>query len=214
VEGISVYGIHHYEVFILTGILLNITPGTDSMYIIGRSAAQGRTSGMYSALGISTGSLVHTLLAAFGLSVILSESILMFSLLKMIGVIYLFYLGMKMMLSKATVMNSVDVKNQRFDKVYIQGIFTNLFNPKVALFYLSFLPQFVEPANHFGAIPFVVLGLTFIVTATLWNLSLALFSSYASKKLRSSARMSSALNKLTGIVFIGMGVKLFQAKAS
>lgn len=209
------YGIHNYEVFILAGILLNITPGTDTMYIIGRSAAQGRTAGMYSALGISTGSLVHTLLAAFGLSVVLAESIMMFNFMKMIGVIYLFYLGIKMMLSKATVINSVpDVKNQRFDKVYVQGILTNLFNPKVALFYLSFLPLFVDATGDFGPIPFVVLGLTFIVTGTLWNLLLGLFSSFATKKLRSSTRVASTLNKLTGIVFIAMGVKLFQAKAS
>lgn len=170
---------------------------------------------MYSALGISTGSLVHTLLAAFGLTVVLAESMLMFNFIKMIGVIYLFYLGIKMIRSKATTMNSVpDVTNSRFDKVYMQGILTNLFNPKVAMFYLAFLPQFVDSANPFGPIPFVVLGLTFILTSTLWNLSLALFSSFATKKLRSNARIGSVLNKLAGIVFIGMGVKLFQAKAS
>ncbi|KIL35014.1 homoserine lactone transporter [Cohnella kolymensis] len=209
------YGIHNYEVFILAGILLNMTPGTDTMYIIGRSAAQGKMAGVYSALGIGTGSLVHTLLAAFGLSVVLAQSIVMFNMIKIIGVIYLFYLGLKMILSKATLMNSdPELVNQRLSKVYLQGVLTNVFNPKVALFYLSFLPQFVDATGNFGPIPFVLLGLTFIVTGTLWNLLLAFFSSFATKKLRSSTRAASTLNKLTGIVFIAMGVKLFQAKAS
>ncbi len=97
------YGIINYEVFLLTGILLNLIPGADTMYIVGRSISQGRKAGMYSVFGIITGSLVHTLLVAFGLSIILTKSIVLFNTIKVIGVIYLVYLGIKMILDKTNV---------------------------------------------------------------------------------------------------------------
>lgn len=97
------YGIINYEMFLLTGILLNLIPGADTMYIVGRSISQGKRAGVYSVFGIITGSLVHTLFVAFGLSLILAKSIVLFNTIKIIGVIYLVYLGIKMILDKSNI---------------------------------------------------------------------------------------------------------------
>ncbi|AGE76700.1 LysE family translocator [Bacillus cereus] len=206
------YGIINYEVFLLTGILLNLIPGADTMYIVGRSISQGRKAGMYSVFGIITGSLVHTLLVAFGLSIILTKSIVLFNTIKVIGVIYLVYLGIKMILDKTNVAFQVSSNKLNIRKIYIQGLLTSLTNPKVSLFFIAFLPQFIDTKAS-GPMPFIILGLTFTVTGLLWCLFVAYFSSYVTKKLRGNQKVGMILNKITGLIFIGMGLKLLQTKA-
>ncbi|KQL45039.1 homoserine lactone transporter [Brevibacillus choshinensis] len=209
------YGIVNFEVFLLTGILLNLIPGTDTMYILSRSISQGRRSGILSVCGILTGSVIHTLLAAFGLSVILTKSVLLFQLVKIVGIIYLVYLGIKMIMAKTAALDQLaSVSSERkYGKIYVQGILTSLTNPKVALFFIAFLPQFVS-TSHSGALPFVILGLTFTLTGGVWCMLLAICSSLATDKLRKNPRVSTLLNKLTGIIFIGMGLNLIRAKAT
>ena len=134
------FGIENYLGFILAAILLNLTPGTDSMYIITRSISQGQTAGFYSVLGITSGILVHTLLAALGLSVLLANSPTAFMIVKYIGAAYLCYLGLKMLLSKnsSSIANNLS-KDQNVTsrkavdgwQIYKQGVLTNTFNPKV-----------------------------------------------------------------------------------
>jgi RhtB (resistance to homoserine/threonine) family protein len=206
------YGIINYEVFLLTGILLNLIPGADTMYIVGRSISQGRKAGMYSVFGIITGSLVHTLLVAFGLSIILTKSIVLFNTIKVIGVIYLVYLGIKMILDKTNVAFRASSNKLNIRKIYLQGLLTSLTNPKVSLFFIAFLPQFIDTKAS-GPIPFIILGLTFTVTGLLWCLFVAYFSSYVTKKLRGNQKVGMILNKITGLIFIGMGLKLLQTKA-
>jgi threonine/homoserine/homoserine lactone efflux protein len=135
------YGIENYVGFVIAGILLNLTPGADTMYILTRSISQGRRAGVYSVLGIGSGCLIHTILAAFGLSIILAKSALAFNIIKYVGVAYLVYLGIKMIMEKN---NLFDNKTQQLEttklvKIYQQGLLTNVLNPKVALFFLSFL---------------------------------------------------------------------------
>lgn len=154
------YGIINYEVFLLTGILLNLIPGADTMYIVGRSMSQGRKAGVYSVLGIITGSLVHTLFVAFGLSLILVKSVFLFNTIKIIGVIYLVYLGVKMILDRSNLAFQNTSNALNIQKIYIQGMLTSLTNPKVSLFFIAFLPQFID-TNASGPIPFLILGLTF-----------------------------------------------------
>jgi RhtB (resistance to homoserine/threonine) family protein len=204
------FGIENYLVFIVSGIILNITPGNDTIYILSRSIAQGRKAGIISVLGIGTGALTHTIMASLGLSVILSKSILLFDVIKYIGVIYLVYIGIKTIISKNNPFNnqtniesSVDYK-----QIYKQGFLTNLFNPKVALFYLSFLPQFINPNINNTPIPFLILGVTFLTTGTIWCLFLAYASSFLSKILRENDKISTIANKLCGMIFIGLGLKL------
>ncbi|MBG9831987.1 MULTISPECIES: LysE family translocator [Bacillus] len=206
------YGIINYEVFLLTGILLNLIPGADTMYIVGRSISQGRKAGVYSVFGIITASLVHTLFVAFGLSIILTKSVVLFNIIKIIGVIYLVYLGIKMVLDKTNVDFQASSNKLNIRKIYIQGLLTSLTNPKVSLFFIAFLPQFIDTKAS-GPIPFIILGLTFTATGLLWCLFVAYFSSYVTKKLRGNQKVGMILNKVTGMIFIGMGLKLLQTKA-
>ncbi|MGE7632153.1 LysE family translocator [Bacillus paramycoides] len=206
------YGIINYEVFLLTGILLNLIPGADTMYIVGRSISQGRKAGVYSVFGIITGSLVHTLLVAFGLSIILTKSIVLFNTIKVIGVIYLVYLGIKMILDKTNVAFQASSNKLNIRKIYLQGLLTSLTNPKVSLFFIAFLPQFIDTKAS-GPMPFIILGITFTVTGLLWCLFVTYFSSYVTKKLRGNQKVGMILNKVTGMIFIGMGLKLLQTKA-
>ncbi|MEW4290652.1 LysE family translocator [Rossellomorea marisflavi] len=207
------FGVIHFEVFLLTGILLNLIPGADTMYIVGRSISQGRTAGIYSVLGIISGSLVHTLFVAFGLSLILVKSVLLFNVIKVIGVVYLVYLGIRMILDKSNLafqQATGTTVNKR--KIYIQGLLTSLTNPKVSLFFIAFMPQFIDP-NVTSPVPFLILGLTFTITGLLWCLFVAYFSSYVTKTLRGNQKVGQVLNKVTGVIFIGMGIKLLQTKA-
>ena len=208
------YGIINFEVFLVTAILLNLTPGTDTMYIISRSISQGRAAGIYSALGISAGIIIHTLLAAFGLSVILMKSVFIFNLIKIIGAIYLGYLGIRMVMEKKSTTEQTTLPKQSNKKIFLQGMVTNVTNPKVALFFLAFLPQFILTDSGVSSpIPFLILGLTFTVTGGIWCLLTAYFSSMATTRLRGNSKAASVLNRLTGIVFIAMGIKLLNTKA-
>lgn len=204
----------NFEVFLVAAVLLNLTPGTDTIYIVSRSISQGRMAGVYSALGISAGIIVHTLLAAFGLSVILMQSGFLFNVIKIIGAIYLAYLGIHMLLAKKTVSEQKSLPKQSNKKIFFQGMMTNVTNPKVALFFLAFLPQFIHTdAGVTSPIPFIILGLTFTLTGGIWCLITAYFSSMATSKLRGNAKVGIVLNRLTGIIFIAMGIKLLNTKA-
>jgi threonine/homoserine/homoserine lactone efflux protein len=183
------------------------------MYILGRSVSQGRRAGVLSVLGISTGTLGHTLLASLGLSAILARSAMAFDIIKYIGAAYLIYLGIKALLSASDAF-SVKEKSQEatMSRIYLQGILTNLLNPKVALFFLAFLPQFVNPSGSFGPLPFLLLGITFVATGTAWCLLIAFFSSLATSRLRENPAISKVMNKLTGLLFIGLGAALLRAR--
>ncbi|WP_093339534.1 LysE family translocator [Salibacterium halotolerans] len=192
---------------------MNITPGTDTMYIVSRSMSQGRKAGMYSVLGISTGVLAHTFFAAAGLSVILANSAVLFTTVKIIGAGYLIYLGLRTFFQTSSDFHVTKTAKISNKKIFTQGFLTNITNPKVALFFLSFLPQFIA-ADHNGPVPFIILGLSFVFTGTLWCLFIAIFVSSVTQKLRNHPKVEGMMNKITGILFIGLGIKLFQTKAS
>ena len=208
------FGITNYGVFILSGILLNLTPGSDTIYILGRGM-QGRKAGVISALGISTGCLIHTVMAALGLSVILSKSALAFNIIKLLGAGYLIYLGIKSIKSdNSLLIQKCNTEKISLKKMYFDGVLTNTLNPKVALFFLAFLPQFISPDNAYGAVPFLLLGLTFIITGTVWFLILAILSSIIAEKLKGKNKFSDALNKITGLIFVALGLNLLRAKSN
>lgn len=204
------FGIEHYTGFVLAGILLNLTPGADTLYILTRSISQGRKAGIYSVLGISTGCLVHTSLAAFGLSIILKKSVVAFTIVQYAGAGYLVYLGIRAMLDRNNPFDgrARDAGVADYRAIYRQGVLTNVLNPKVALFFLSFLPQFIDPQNSYGAIPFMILGCTFLTTGTLWCFCLAFFASGITKAMRDNHRGGWILQKIGGLVFIGLGLRL------
>ena len=204
------FGIENYVGFLVAGIVLNITPGSDTIYILTRSIAQGRKAGYFSVFGIVTGALVHTIFAALGLSVILAHSPALFQVIKYAGVAYLVYLGFMMLIAKKSIfeINRKDYKPQRLVKIYRQGFLTNLLNPKVALFYLAFLPQFINPGQNYGPIPFLILGFTFMTTGTIWCLFLAYGASLVTQTLRNNNKIGFIMQKLSGFVFIGLGINL------
>ena len=205
------FGIINFETFLIAGILLNLSPGADTMYILSRSIAQGKKSGLLSAAGIATGALVHCLFATLGLSILLAKSALAFNLVKYLGAIYLVYLGYKALTAKPSKDMELDLTSQshtNYKKVYISGILTNVLNPKVALFFLAFLPQFIDPTYTNQATPFFILGMTFITTGTIWCMILALFAATLSEKIRNNYKFKFWLDKAAGSVFILLGIKL------
>src|SRR5271167_4002545 len=138
-------GIHDIGLFVLSGLLLNITPGPDTLYIVGRSATQGPRAGAVAALGIGAGALVHICAAALGLSVILAASAAAFNTVKIIGAVYLLYVGVGLIRSAAAIAAPPIATERRLASlrgIFLQGFLTNVLNPKVALFFLAFLPQF------------------------------------------------------------------------
>ena len=203
-------GIQNFSLFLVSCVLLNLTPGQDTMYIIGRSVAQGRRAGILSVLGIMSGVLVHTLLAALGLSVILATSSMAFSIVKYAGAGYLAWIGIGFLRNgKHGEMPEPMEKKQNIPwKIYRQGVLTNLLNPKVALFFLSFLPQFVDPQTELIFTPFVVLGMVFFTTGSIWCMVLVYGSSWLTDKLRNKTSAGVLLKKLTGALFIGLGIRL------
>ena len=204
-------GTQHLWLFVVSGLLLNITPGQDTLYIVTRSVAQGRAAGWWSVLGISSGSVVHTLAAAFGLSAILATSAYAFTVVKLAGAAYLVYLGVKMLLERpAAASPGIDVPaaSESAWAIYRAGLLTNVLNPKVALFFLAFLPQFVAPDASSRVTAFLFLGAVFVFNGTLWCLVLVLGASALSSRLRRSAAGARRLRQATGAVFVGLGARL------
>ena len=203
-------GIIHFETFLLTGILLNLTPGNDTIYILTKSIGQGKNAGIVSALGIGTGCLVHTILAAFGLSLIIAQSVLLFNIIKYAGAAYLLYMGYKMLVdsSKLTMNQAIMSETIDYWRIYRDGIVTNVLNPKVALFFIAFLPQFIDPNLKNTTIPFLALGTTFVTTGTIWCLILAFFASAFFAKLKNNPKIANYINRICGFALIGLGIKV------
>ena len=202
-------GIENFWVFLSAGILLNLTPGQDTLYIIGQSISQGQKAGILSALGIGTGSIVHTLAAALGLSAIITSSAVMFQVIKYLGAAYLVYLGIQAILSKRQLkISNEGFSNSNLLAIYKKGILTNILNPKVAIFYLSFLPQFINPEFQAIYIPFILLGCVFTATGTLWCLIIAIFSAFFSKSFQENPKTSVWLHRISGSMFIGLGLNV------
>ncbi len=204
-------GIHDLALFIVSGLLLNMMPGPDSLLIMLRSGSQGWRAGSMAALGIGTGTMVHVLAAALGLSALLSASAELFAVIKLMGALYLVYLGVSMLWQSGTstsVDGAVVVPALPYGRIFRQGLLTNVLNPKVALFFLAFVPQFIEPASPQKAMAFIVLGCIFNLNGMIWCHLLAFSTAFASRKVRLPARVATWLNRVMGGLFVGLGIKL------
>ena len=207
------FGTQDLTMFIVAGLLLNIAPGPDSLFIMTRSAVQGWRAGSVAALGIGSGTFVHIFAAALGVSAIIATSANAFVLLKYIGAIYLVYIGAKMVFSKQKVPVESTTSNVKsyempYRKIYIQGFLTNVLNPKVALFFLAFVPQFISPDAAHKSVAFIILGLIFNFNGMLWCHFLAVATAFASRRIQVSNVVAFWLNKLIGAVFVSLGIKL------
>jgi RhtB (resistance to homoserine/threonine) family protein len=202
-------GIHDFGLFLVSGLLLNLTPGPDTAYILGRSMAQGRAAGIASAFGIMAGSLFHTCAAALGLSALLATSAVAFTVIKIIGGLYLLYLGIRIILDRSEQLRlPSSFRRSTTAAAFRQGMLTNILNPKVALFFLAFLPQFIDPAAPTKILAFVILGLTFVTTGTIWCLILAWSAAYFSERLRANKTIAQWLNRVVGSLFVFLGIRL------
>ncbi len=209
------FGINGYEAFVISSILLNMTPGSDTIYILSKSATGGRKCGMASALGISAGIFIHTVLAALGLSVILAQSPLCFNIMKFLGAGYLIWMGIKIFFSKKSPFEAADTgKEESLMVVFRQGVFTNVLNPKVALFFLALLPQFVSDSSEYGPLPFLILGFTFFITSTVWSLMLAHVASYFNRLLARNRKVQTASGKFSGIIYMLLGLNILRARVN
>src|SRR3954454_9722842 len=202
-------GIHEIWLFVLSGVLLNITPGPDTVYVIGRSMQLGWRGGAAAALGISCGCFFHVAGAAIGLSALLMASSTAFSILKLVGAAYLVVTGFQMLWSRPVLASSIDEpERSSLRRVFLQGVFTNVLNPKVALFFLAFLPQFVAVDAPNKPLAFFALGFIFIFNGTIWCLGVAAFAAKAAGRLRQSSRVVLWINRALGGVFIALGIRV------
>ena len=202
-------GTQNLPLFVLSGLLLNMTPGQDTFYIVGRSVAQGRRAGVLSVAGITAGCVIHTLAAAFGLSAIFATSPSAFLTVKFAGAAYLGYLGMRMLLERPRTHDARgELPRDSFWAIFRAGFLTNVLNPKVALFFMAFLPQFVDPSAESKLRAFLFLGGIFMFNGTLWCLLLVWCAAAFSRRLRRSQSAGTLVSRAAGCLFIGLGVKL------
>ncbi len=199
--------LHSLILFLAAGLALNIAPGPDMLYVAARGASEGRSAGIVSALGIGAGTLVHITLVALGLAALLSAVPVAYTLVRIGGAAYLIYLGVRAFGTHASLATR-PLEPASLAAIFRQGVITNVLNPKVALFFLAFLPQFVDPSRGNPVLQIVALGLLFDTTGTLVNLAVAVGSSRAAARLRRNSRAGTLLQKVTGVLFIGLGLRL------
>src|SRR5688572_22658457 len=206
-------GIHHYWLFIATAVVLVLTPGQDTFFILGRSLAGGRSAGIAAALGITVGSIGHTVLAALGLSALLATSPYAFMVVKFAGAAYLIYIGVRALLGPAGVPGEGARDSAAgWWPAFRQGVITNLLNPKVALFFLALMPQFINATSTTKVAAFLVLGLTFMALGVVWCVILAVAAASLRAMFLRRPSLASMLNKVAGTMFIGLGLRLATAR--
>ncbi|CAH2919848.1 MAG: Lysine exporter protein LysE/YggA [uncultured Paraburkholderia sp.] len=210
------FGITHFEFFVVAVFLLNVTPGPDTAYIVGRSVAQGRGAGLMSALGISAGCCAHSLACAFGLTALLAASATAFTVIKFVGAIYLIYLGVRLIFAKPAADEARGEARaagapKSLRQLFLQGFWTNVLNPKVVLFFVSFFPQFVAAGTEQKALAFLTLGAVFVVMSMIWNSFVAWIAGSVAQRFSGKPSVKKWLDRGVGSAFVGLGIKLATA---
>ncbi|GIH89885.1 RhtB family transporter [Planobispora siamensis] len=192
-----------FLVFVVASLALVLVPGPNHLYIAARGMSQGRAAGMASALGVEAGTLVHIAAAAAGLSYVVARSATLFNVIKWVGVAYLVYLGIRALTAGRREEGLRETAPQPLREVFAEGLVVNLLNPKVILFFLAFLPQFVDPEA--GAVPLqiVVLGGTLLLLGLISDMIYAAGADALGRRLRNRAK---ALGRVSGIIYLGLGV--------
>ncbi len=202
-------GAHDLGWFVVAGLLLNVTPGADFLYIVSRASARGFPAGVWAALGIAAGCVVHVLAAALGLSAILATSAVAFGAVKLVGAAYLIYLGASMLWKEpAALAHAAPAPVASRRDIFAKGFLTNVLNPKVALFFLAFVPQFIDADSPTKLGAFVLLGALFNLNGTLWNVFVAWSAARTAARVRATATAMTWLSRAVGVVFVGLGLKL------
>ena len=204
------FGIENFPLFLIAAFVVTITPGVDTVLVLSRAISDGRKAGVSSVLGITAGILCHTALGALGLSMIVAKSAIAFSVIKYAGAAYLVYLGVKTLMSETEgqTFKSADGFECSARGHFRTGLLTNVLNPKIALFFLAFFPQFIRKEALETPLPFIVLGLTHAVVGMLWLMALTYFSWWIAGKLTQTPKFDTYLKKVSGAFFILMGLKV------
>ena len=206
-------GIVGYGGFVASAAALCLTPGIDTVYILTRTVSGGRREGLASALGINAGLVVHTILVAAGLSLVLAASPVAFNVIKVAGAAYLAVMGVRSILSGGSSFSVGEKDGEPKDasnlRVFAQCVLTNVLNPKIILFFLALLPQFVTTPNDFGPVPFLALGLTYVALSTLWTVVIVLVAAPFSRLLARSPRAGRVTSVASGLVYIALGATIF-----
>jgi RhtB (resistance to homoserine/threonine) family protein len=213
---VSMFGITHFGFFVVAVFLLNVTPGPDTAYIVGRSVAQGRGAGLMSALGISAGCCVHSLACAFGLTALLAASATAFTVIKFVGALYLIYLGVRLVFARPAAAEAAGATRatgapKSLRQLFLQGFWTNVLNPKVVLFFVSFFPQFVTTGSDHKALAFLTLGVVFVVMSMVWNSFVAWIAGSVTQRFSGKPGVKRWLDRGVGSAFVGLGIKLATA---
>jgi RhtB (resistance to homoserine/threonine) family protein len=204
-------GITEFPLFVGAVTLLNLTPGPDMAYVAGQSMANGRRAGMLSALGVSLGGCVHTMACAFGLSALIAASPEAFNAIKWVGAIYLMYLGVSTLRTAGTASvadRAASPQRQPFRALLLRGFVTNVTNPKVLLFYIAFLPQFVETNSSQKTAALFILGTVLVVLGLLSDFILVCGAARMAHSMRKRTALNRWLNRIVGTTFVGMGIRL------
>jgi threonine/homoserine/homoserine lactone efflux protein len=198
--------------FIIAGLALNLTPGPDMLYVIARSTGEGRAAGVASALGIALGCVFHIAALAAGLAAVIARLPAAYDAVRFAGAAYLLYLGIRALTTRRELIQTEVHSGRSLGAIALQGCLTNVLNPKVALFVLAFIPQFVRPDGWSPAAQVVALGLIFNTTGTLVNLVVALAASHVTGWLRANRASARWLDRATGVVLVGLGLRLALAR--
>ncbi|MES2415569.1 MAG: LysE family translocator [Pseudomonadota bacterium] len=209
-------GIEHIGLFIVAGILLNLTPGPDVLYIVTHALRSGARAGMVAALGISAGCFVHIIAAAVGVSALMAASATAFNVLKWAGAAYLVYVGLRMLLARQQAGGGLAVDEDggantekiSLKTIFLRGFWTNTLNPKVALFFLAFVPQFIAPGIDNKPLAFLLLGLLFNFNALWVNIGWAVAAAWLAQRMTAVQYSIHLLERAAGLMFAGFGLKL------
>src|SRR5438067_3956735 len=205
---IAMPGVEMVLVFMPAALALNLTPGPDMLYVTARSVSDGRAAGVLSAFGIAAGTLVHIAALALGLAALLAAVPLAYDAVRIAGAVYLVVTGIQLIVRPRTASRVAALPRSRLRVIFMQAVITNVLNPKVALFFLAFLPQFVDRSAGAPVPQILLLGLLFNVQGTLVNIAVALLASGGTSWLRASERRISLLQRLTGGLFVALGLRL------
>ena len=197
---------HRLPLFFVASIILLLTPGPAVIYIITRSVSQGRLAGLVSVLSIETGNLCHALAAALGLSALLLSSALAFTVVKYLGAGYLIYLGLRKLFAREKSSGPAVFEPQSLRRIYSQGVVVAILNPKTALFFVAFLPQFVDPTQGAVALQLLELGCLFVLMAVISDGLYALLAGSVAQQLKGRRAFGGLSRYLTGSVYIGLGI--------
>jgi len=201
--------LHSYLLFVGASIILCIVPGPDMIYLLSRTVAQGKKAGVAATLGINFGAYFHLAAAILGISAIIATSSLAFSILKWCGAAYLIYIGIKAILTNTKLkLDQTQVSSPSTKTIFWQGFLSDVLNPKVAIFFVSLLPQFVQPESGNTLEQLLILGFTVNIIALVINLGLVWFAQVLTQRFRQNNRTSHFLNKVMGAVFVGLGIRL------